>query len=134
MKHERLTREAFEQTMGAWNPVGHAVLALPDDDAAGQAREALLQNGFAEQDILVFTSRELEPKLDAMLRASSGVTGFGYEGNLMRRFLALAQEGVGWLIVYAEDDGADDRLAEIAKRLGARTAIRYRTLVSEELV
>lgn len=134
MKYERLTREAFEQTMGAWNPVGHAVLALPNDDAAAQAREALLQGGFADEDILVFTSRELEPRLDKMLRAASGVTGFGYESNLMRRYLALAQEGVGWLIVYAEEDGADERLVEVAKKFGARTAVRYRMLVSEELV
>lgn len=134
MKHQRLSREAFDQTMGAWNPVGHAVLALPDDDAAAKARDALLQGPFSDEDILVYSSKELEPRLDEMLRAASGVTGFGYESNLMRRYLALAQEGVGWLIVYADEDGADERLTEVAQQFGARTAVRYRTLVSEELV
>lgn len=138
MKHQRMTREAFEQafeqTLGAWNPVGHAVLAFENDEVTGQARTALRDAGLGDEDILVFTSDELEPPLNKMLRAASGATGFGFESTLMRRYLALAQEGVGWLIVYADEDGATERVAEVAERFKARTAVRYRALISEELV
>ena len=131
---ERMTKERFQQTLGALNPVGHIVLALPSDDAAGQARRALLDAGFGDADLLSYTSKELEPQLSQLLRVTPGSAGFGYEVVLMRRYLALAQEDVGWLVVYAPGDEQAARVAEVAKRFGAKTAVRYHTLANEDLV
>jgi hypothetical protein len=134
MKGDRITREHFQQTLGALNPVGHVVLAFPDDRVAGAARSALLDTGFAEEDAYAYTSKELEPRLDEMLRAASGASGFGYESTLMRRYLALAQENVGWLVVYAPEDDLGEKVADVARRFKARCAVRYHTLVSEDLI
>ena len=51
----------------------------------------------------------------------------------MRRYLALAEQGAGWLIVYAPDDAAV-QLTEVAKRLHALCAVRYHRLANEDLI
>ena len=134
MAAERMTRDRFEQTLGALNPVGHIIIALPSDQAASDAREALPNDSFSEADVLSFSSRELEPRLNEMLRAASGAAGFGYESTLMRRYLALAQENVGWLVVYAPDDKTAEQAAAVAKRFEAKCAVRYHSLASEDLI
>jgi len=131
---ERMTKERFQQTLGALNPVGHIVLALPTEQAARDARQALLDAGFDEADLLSYGSRELEPQLSKLLRVTPGSAGFGYEVVLMRRYLALAQEDVSWLVVFAPHDDQAAKVADVAKRYGAKTAVRYHTLANEDLV
>jgi len=131
---ERMTKERFQQTLGALNPVGHIVLALPTDAAARDARQALLDAGFGDADLLSYSSRELEPQLSQLLRVTPGSAGFGYEVVLMRRYLALAQEDVGWLVGHAPQDEDAAKVAEVAKRFGAKSAVRYHTLANEDLV
>ncbi|MEO7335290.1 MAG: hypothetical protein ABIV63_01810 [Caldimonas sp.] len=134
MAAERMTRERFQETFGAMNPVGHTVLAFDDDKTAADARAALLDAGLGEADVLSFTSKELEPRLDAMMRKTTGTAGFGYEVTLMRRYMALTQENVGWLVVYAPDDDVAERVAEVARKFNAKSAVRYHLLASEDLL
>jgi hypothetical protein len=129
-----MTKGEFQESLGALNPVGHAVLALPDDDAAKQAKDALLQAGFGEADILTYTSAELFPNLDDMMRHASGAAGFGYEITLMRRYMTLAGEGCGWLVVWAPDEKHTAQVTEIAKRFNARSAVHYGRLLHEDLI
>ena len=133
---KRMTKGDLDEmrTLGALNPVGHAILAFASDGVAADAKTALLGAGFAEADILTYTSGELFPDLDQMMRNASGAAGFGYESTLMRRYLALAQEDVGWLVVHAPEDARAEQVAEVARRFKARSAVRYRRLVSEELI
>ena len=131
---KRMTKGEFQQSLGALNPVGHAVLAFANDAIAGDAKADLLQAGFTEQDILGYTSAELFPDLDDMIRKASGAAGFGYEINLMRRYLTLASEGCGWLVVYAPEDDQVAKVTLVAKRFGAKSAVRYGRLVNEDLV
>ena len=134
MTAARMTKDHFAQTLGAMNPVGHVVLAFADDRVAAEARSALLDAGFGDDDVFGYSSAELEPRLDEMLRAASGAAGFGYESTLMRRYLSLAQENVGWLVAYAPEDDGAERVAEVARRLKANCAVRYHRLASEDLV
>jgi hypothetical protein len=131
---KRMTRDQFEQSFGALNPVGHVVIAFDSDAVAADARAALLEGGAVDDDIYVFTSAELEPRLSAMLRNASGTAGFGYEVTLMRRYLALMQENAGWLVVHAPSDAEAERVGEVARRFHAKSAVRYHTMASEELV
>jgi hypothetical protein len=131
---KRMTKGELQESLGAFNPVGHAVLAFADDKAAGEAAQALRNAGFGADDVLVFTSAELFSDLKEMLRNASGAAGFGYEINLMRRYLTLASEGVGWVVVYAPDEAQTARVAELAKRLGARSAVHYGRLLHEDLI
>ena len=131
---KRMTKGEFQESLGALNPVGHAVLAFADDATAADAKAALLQAGFGGEDILTYTSAELFPNLDEMMRKASGAAGFGYEITLMRRYMTLAGEGCGWLVVYAPDDEHTFKVTEVAKRFGAKSAVHYGRLLHEDLV
>jgi hypothetical protein len=134
---KRLTKAELIQsmgTLGTFNPVGHIVLAFANDAAAQQAARALADTGFDAADVLVCTSAELEPPLNALLRAASGAAGFGYEVTLLRRYLDLASQGAGWLVVHAPQDDAAEKVREVARRFDARAGVRYHRLASEELI
>jgi hypothetical protein len=129
-----MKKSDLPQSLGAFNPVGHVVLALRDDAAAGAARQELADAGFGDDDLLVYTSAELFPDLKEMLRNASGAAGFGYEIQLVRRYMTLAGQGAGWLVVYAPDEQHVARVAEVAKRLGALSAVHYGRLAHEDLI
>ena len=93
------------------------MLAFADDQAAAEAAQALLDAGFADEDILVYTAGELFPDLEEMMRNASGAAGFGYEVTLMRRYMTLASEGAGWLVVYAPHDAERDKVANFGAPL-----------------
>ena len=131
---KRMTKGELQESLGAFNPVGHTVLAFADDKAAGEAAMAVQNAGFGAEDILVFTSGELFPDLNEMMRNASGAAGFGYEITLMRRYLTLAGEGAGWVVVYSPDEAHVAKVTEVAKRLGARSAVHYGRLLHEDLI
>jgi hypothetical protein len=131
---KRMTKGEFQESLGALNPVGHAVLAFADDDTAGKAKAALKDAGFGDADILTYTSGELFPNLDEMMRNASGAAGFGYEITLMRRYMTLAGEGCGWLVVWAPDEQHTARVTEVAKRFDAKSAVHYGRLLHEDLI
>ena len=131
---KRMTKGELQESLGAFNPVDHTVLAFPDDQAAADARKALVEAGFDEQDILTFTSGELFPDLAEMMRNASGAAGFGYEIVLMRRYMTLASEGAGWLVVYAPEDAQTAQIGELAKRMNAKSAVHYGRFLHQDLV
>ena len=131
---KRMTKSELQESLGAFNPVGHAVLAFTSDAVAADAKQALLGAGFADGDILTFTSPELFGDLNEMLRSVSGAAGFGYEINLMRRYLTLAGEGCGWLVVYSPEEEQIKQIVDVAKRFVAKSAVHYGRLASEDLI
>ena len=131
---KRMTKGELQESLGAFNPVGHAVLALADDKVAGEAAKAAQDAGFGPADIIVFTSGELFPDLKEMMRNASGAAGFGYEITLMRRYMTLAGEGAGWVVVYSPDEAQVVKVTEIAKRFAALSAVHYGRLLHEDLI
>jgi len=134
MTAKRLTKEDIRNTTGILNPVGHVILAFKDDAVTAQAVEALRAAGSAPEDILVYRAEEATPRLRERVQTVSGAAGFGYEITLMRRYLAFAEQGAGWLIVYAPDDAAVQRVVDVAKRFQALCAVRYHRLANEDLI
>ena len=131
---KRMSKGEFQESLGVLNPVGHAMLAFADDSIAADAAAALKQSGFTDQDILTYTSAELFPNLDEMMRHASGAAGFGYEITLMRRYMTLAGEGAGWVVVYSPDEAQVVKVTEIAKRFAALSAVHYGRLLHEDLI
>lgn len=134
MTTKRLTKEDIRNASGVLNPVGHVVLAFADETATAQAVAALHAAGFADEDILAYTASEATPRLRERVRTASEAAGFGYEITLMRRYLAFAEAGAGWLIVHAPSDGAAQRITEAARRFDALCAVRYHRLANEDLL
>ena len=134
MTIKRLTKEDIQKTSGILNPVGHVVLAFKDDGVAARAVTELHAAGCGDADILAYLAADAAPRLRERVRTASQAAGFGYEITLMRRYLAFAEEGAGWLIVYAPDDAATQRVTAVAERLGALCAVRYHRLANEDLI
>ena len=133
---KRMTKGDLDEmrTLGALNPLGHAILIFANDAVAADAKKALLGAGFAEADILGYTAAELFPDLDTMMRNASSAAGFGYEITLMRRYMTLASEGCGFLVAYVPEDEQTVKVTEVAKRFTAKSAVRYGRLASEDLI
>ena len=134
MTAKRLTKEDIRNTTGILNPVGHVILAFKDDATTAQAVDALRAAGCAGDDVLVYSAEEATPRLRERVKTASEAAGFGYEINLMRRYLSYAEQGAGWLIVYAPDDAAVERIVAVAKQFEALCAVRYHRLANEDLI
>ena len=134
MTIKRLTKDDIRKTTGILNPVGHVILAFKDDAVTAEAVTALRAVGFPAEDTLVYLASEATPRLRARVESVSQAAGFGYEITLMRRYLALAEQGCGWLIVFAPGDAAVERLVEVATRFDAKCAVRYHRFANEDLI
>ncbi len=131
---KRMTKGEFQESLGAFKPVGHAMLAFETEALARDAAAALLQQGFAPEDLIHYASAELLPKIEEAVRDASDAAGFGYEITLMKRYMTLASESCGWLLVYSPEEEQTAKVQEVAKRLGARSAVQYGRLLIEDLV
>lgn len=120
--------------LGALKPVGHVVVAFADDSSAERAEKALLDDGVAGDEVLRYTAAEMASLLRPLVAAASGAAGFGSEIEAMRNFLELAEEGAGWLIVYAPETDAQDRVTMVARQHDAEVARKYNRLLIEELL
>ena len=134
MTIKRLTKADHPQSFGAFKPVGHVVVAMPDDERAAAAVRALRAAGFGPEDILEYTAAEEDDEMDRMLAHTSGLAGFGYEVSLMHRYQQLAKNGASWLIVYAPDDVHAYRVADVVREHGAIQAEKYHRLTIEDLI
>lgn len=134
MALKRMTKSDHPQSLGAFKPVGHVVVAMPDDARAAQAVQALLAQGFERDDILEYSAAEEDHEMSRMLQHASDFAGFGYEITLMRKYKALAEQGASWLIVFTPDDTRAGWVAQTAKQHGALLAERYHLLAIEDLI
>lgn len=134
MAIRRMTKDDIPQSFGTFKPIGHIVVALPDDAHAEAAMRGLLSGGFEAEDVLQFGAAEEGDRMDRMLEHVSSFAGFGYEVTLMRRYQKLAREGCSWLVIYAPDESSATRAAAIVKQHGALLAEKYHRLVVEDLV
>lgn len=134
MPMKRLTKAEHPRSFGAFKPVGHVVVAMPDDERAAAAVRALHEAGFDDEDILEYTAAEEDDEMDRMLQYTSDFAGFGYEVGLMRRYQQLARNGASWLIVFAPDAMHTTRVSEVVRGHGALLAEKYHRLVIEDLI
>jgi len=134
MAIKRLTKEDHPLSFGVFSPVGHVVVAFADDASAGAAARALRETGFEDEDILQYSAHEESEEMSRMLDGISGAAGFGHEVCLMRQYKALADEGCGWLVVYAPDKAHCEKVVATARQHGAMLAEKYGRLVIEDLL
>jgi hypothetical protein len=134
MAIKRLSKEERPQILGTFKPVGHVIVALPDDDTASSAARSLREDGFAPEDVVQYSADEELAQMDEMIDHASDFAGFGYEITLMRRYQELARNGAGWLLVFAPDDAKAEKVAAVAQRFNALAADKYHRLVVEDLL
>lgn len=130
----RLTLADLPQSLGAFKPVGHVMVACPPGQPVSDVVQALRDGGFDAEDILQFDCDEGAAKMQRMIEHSSEFAGFGYEITLMRRYQSLSEEGHQWLLVYAPEDAETERVTEIARRFQMPMAVKYHRLAIEDLI
>jgi hypothetical protein len=131
---KRLTKADHPTSFGAFKPVGHVVVALPDAAHAAAAAASLHAAGFAAEDVLQYTAAEEKNEMDLMLADVGGITGFGVEAEMMRKYRQLAVDGANWLIVYAPEDEATQRVADLVKPHHPLLVEKYNHLTIEDLL
>lgn len=119
-------------SFAAFKPVGHVVIAFPDDESSQRAQQELADKGFVRTQQVPSTT--MRSYMSNQLDMAGGSAEFGHEVVVMRRFLSMSAQGWGWLIVAADDDEAAKRVVELVKPLGAREAIKYGRLVITDLL
>jgi len=129
-----ITPAELPTSFGAFKPVDHVMVGVPSVERISALRLALLGAGWTADELLDFAPSDSVEEMQALIDNASGLAGFGYEITLMRRYVDLAREGCGWLLVYVADADQAARVAEFAKGSGARLAVYYRTLSVEELI
>jgi hypothetical protein len=132
--NETITKDELPTSFGSFNPVGHVMVGLPEAGQVDALKDALRGAGWQSDALVTFTPGEAIAKFAAMTENQSDAAGFGYEITLQLRYLRLAREGYGWLLVKV--DNADDalRVADTARAHGATQAVHYRMLVVQELI
>lgn len=131
---DTITREHLPTSFGTFKPTGHVMMGLPSMGQVESLTAALREAGWQAGELVIFTPRESSAEMDALVDAASPLAGFGYEITLQRRYIELARQGYGWLLVKAEDTDTASRAAAIAREHGATLAVHYRLLVVEELI
>jgi len=134
MTMKRMTKGDQAQAWGVFSPVGHLVIAFPDDAAAEAAARALHEEGFPNEDILQYSANEESQQMARMLDGITGTAEFGHEVVLMRKYKELADQGCGWLVVYAPEKERCEKVVETAKRYSALLAEKYHRMVVEDLL
>jgi hypothetical protein len=131
---DTITKDKLPTSFGAFNPVGHLMVGVPDHAQAQAVSDALWQAGWDRGSVVPFAPGESTAEFEAMAQNPSLLAGFGYEITLLRRYLALAREGYRWLLVKVEDTEHAAKAADIARAHGATLAVHYRSLIVEELI
>jgi hypothetical protein len=132
--HDTVAVERVPTSFGVFKPVGWVMVGVPTPAQADALALALGGPGAPSTAVLHFTPSETEAELQAMADHAGGMAGFGYEITLLRRYVALSQQGYRWLLVKV--DGAESAAiaAGIAQTCGATLAVYYRTLTVEDLI
>ncbi len=126
--------DTMPTSFGVFKPVGWVMVGLPTQAQADALLVALGRDGWPGATVLPFTPSESEADMQAMLDNAGGLAGFGYEITLLRRYVALTQQGYRWLLVKVEGEAQAGVAARIAQTCGATLAVHYRTLTVEDLI
>ena len=132
--NDTITKDALPTSFTAFNPIGHLMLGLPSTEHLEALRAALRANGWPSESLVEFTPREGVEEFAEMIDNAGPLVGFGYEITLMRRYMTLAGEGCGWLVIYAPDEKHTAQVTEVAKRFNAKSAVHYGRLLHEDLI
>jgi len=126
-------KRVFPASFGVFSPTGHVVMAFATDGEAESARQLLVKNGFAGEDVSHYNKDEVMAELEKSEKQSESPLQIGQEVAKVDEYLALAKEGCGFLVLHAPKDEAAKRATAIVKPLGLKFAEKYNRLTIEEL-
>ncbi len=129
-----IERDQLPLSFGAFKPVGHIAVVLPDDRSGDAFVAALRDQGFAGGGVLHLKAEETAARFKDMLPEASGAAGFGSEIQGMRQIYLFALEGCSLVLVHAPEDERVAPVEALAREHGAKIARRYGRLLIEDLI
>jgi hypothetical protein len=130
---KKLTKANFPRSFGVFSPTGHVVMAITNDADAQQARAALLQSGFSDDDVTRYSKEEVLAEFEKSEAHAVDPIQIGQDVAKVEEYLQLANQGCGFLVVQAPGDEDAKRAVRIVKPFGLKFAEKYNRLTLEEL-
>ena len=127
-------RQPHPESFGVFKPVGHVVIAFADGHACSQAADRLGASGLAADAVVRYDPERMKAQVEADLAHASPLASLGQEMNLVKAHRDFAERGYHFLVVRARDDEEAQRVAMIARDLGAQRAQYYGRFTIEELI
>jgi hypothetical protein len=123
----------FRESFGVFSPKGSVVMVFPDEVSAEKARQALVQNGFSEENVTHYDRKEIMKEFDKSEEHASDPVQIGQEVAKVDVYLDYAKEGCGFLVVRAPRDEQTQAALAVAHRYGLKFAEKYNRLTLEQL-
>lgn len=120
-----------QTSFGAFKPVGNLVAVFEDPDSAARARTDLQSGGYQPDEITLMRSVEFTKLLDDMREEQNAIALLGSELRKTDEFLAHAENGATFLIIYAPSDEETKRAMRVVSRYNYHFALKYGHLLIE---
>lgn len=127
--------ESDMKTMGGvFYPTGYMVLMFPGEQQARDAGGRLADAGFADDAVTLITPADFQRELIGATGDEGILPSAGTEGDTVRRFTELAQQGHHGLMIHAPSHDESDRVMAALKDAPISYGQKYRRLVIEDIV
>jgi len=130
---EKMTKSQIPTSFGVFSPTGHVVMAFENDAEARTARETLIRAGVSGDEITHFSAAEVLKQIEGSRESDNKIFQLGQEEEKVKRYSELANQGCGFLVVYAPSDKDSKRVMDIVGPLKPKFAEKYNRLTIEEL-
>jgi hypothetical protein len=119
---------------GVFYPLGHVVVAFPSREDAERMRQLLLDGGYDERDVTLWSDSEVAVGARELRQSSSVIAKiFGAELEAMDKHIELADAGHTFLVAYSPSDLDTKRLMNVAHRFRYALAQKYDRFAITEL-
>lgn len=119
---------------GVFKPVGHVLMAFRAEDDLHAAETALMQQGFAGDDLTAYAPQEMLSQTEEDIHNAGFLATIGQEMNLVKSHRAFAEAGCSFLAVRAPHAEQIKQATEVAKQNHAASAQHYGRFIIEELI
>jgi hypothetical protein len=118
---------------GVFYPAGWMVLMFPGEQEARKAAQVLEDKGLADGDVMLFTPADVRRELLGAAGDDDMLPSAGTEGDTVRRFAELAQQGHHGLMVHAPEHKQSEHVMELLREIPISYGQKYRKLVIEDI-
>jgi hypothetical protein len=111
---------------GVFYPLGHVVVALESREDADRMRQLLIDGGYDEHDVTLWTGPQVATAARELQQSASVIAKiFGAELEAMNKHIELADAGYTFVVAYCPSDLDTKRLMNVANRFRYSLAQKY---------
>lgn len=132
-KQEVPAKKKFPTSFGVFSPTGYVLMVFADDAGAEQARRALLQHGFADNDVTHYNRNEVMKEFEESEEHADDPVQIGQDVDKVDRYVEYAKQGCGFLVVRAPEEEKSKLAVDTVRPFNLKFAEKYNRLTLEEL-